>query len=81
MKRTIAVISTAVLVAAAATACNDGGSSAVPVPAGPQSLGTAQVLDQARQTTETGSPYAVNNGALTLTDTSDTSEPVSVNAN
>jgi len=81
MKRTIAVISAAVLVTAAATACNDGGSSALPEPTGPQSLSTAQVLDQARHITETGSPYVVNDGGLTLTDTSDTSEPIGVNAN
>jgi hypothetical protein len=37
------------------------------------------VLAQARQTSETTSPYPVNNGALTLTDTSDTTQPINVN--
>jgi hypothetical protein len=41
-------------------------------------LDTAQVLALAKQTSETSSPFAVNGGALTLTDTSDTSEPISV---
>ena len=81
MKHNIAVIATAALVVAAVTACHDHGSSGSSEPTGPQSLDTAQVLDQARHTTETGSPYAVNDGLLTLTDTSDTSEPISVNAN
>jgi hypothetical protein len=44
-----------------------------------QSLDTAQVLAQARETSETSTPYPVNDGALTLNDTSDTSEPISVN--
>jgi hypothetical protein len=81
MKRNIAVIGTAALVMAAVTACHDHGSSGSSAPTGPQSLDTAQVLEQARHTTETGSPSPVNNGALTLTDTGDTSEPISVNAN
>ena len=81
MKRTIAVVSTAALVMVAVAACDDNGSSGSPGSSGSQSLGTAQVLEQARQTTETGTPYAVNDGALTLTDTSDTSAPIGVNAN
>jgi hypothetical protein len=44
-----------------------------------QSLNTAAVLAQARVTSETASPYAVNNGALTLTDTSDTTQPINAN--
>lgn len=41
-----------------------------------QSLDTLQLLEQARQTSETAAPYAVNKGALTLTDTSDSAEPL-----
>jgi hypothetical protein len=44
-----------------------------------QSLDTAQVLAQARHTSETSSPYPVNDDALVLTDTRDTTEPVSIN--
>jgi len=43
------------------------------------SLDTAQVLAQARETSETSQPYAVNDGAMSLTDTSDTSAPLGIN--
>jgi hypothetical protein len=45
-----------------------------------QSLDTAQLLEQARRTSETADPYAVDGGALTLDDTSDSTEPLLVNA-
>jgi hypothetical protein len=58
----------------------DSGGAAAAAPASAvQSLDTAQVLVQAREATETGDPYPVNNGALVLTDTSDTTEPFSIN--
>jgi hypothetical protein len=58
----------------------DSGGAAAAAPASAvQSLDTAQVLVQAREPTETGDPYPVNNGALVLTDTSDTTEPFSIN--
>ena len=44
------------------------------------SLDTAQVLALARQTSESSSPLAVDGGALTLNDTSETSGPIAVNA-
>jgi hypothetical protein len=44
-----------------------------------QALDTAQVLALAQQTSETGTPFAVNGNALTLTDTSETSSPIGVN--
>jgi hypothetical protein len=44
-----------------------------------QSLDTAQVLAQAQQTSEIAFPHQINDGALTLTDTSETSQPISVN--
>ncbi len=44
-----------------------------------QSLNTAAVLAQARATSETASPYAVNNGSLTITDTSEATGPINVN--
>jgi hypothetical protein len=40
-------------------------------------LDTAQLLVQARQASEAAAPFAVNDGALTLTDTSDSAEAVS----
>ena len=42
-----------------------------------QSLDTAQLLEQARQRSESADPYAVNSGALTLTGTSDSTDPLS----
>ena len=45
-----------------------------------QSLDTAQLLEQARRTSETADPFAVDGGALTLNDTSDTTDPLLVNA-
>jgi hypothetical protein len=45
-----------------------------------QSLDTLQLLEQARQASNTADPYLVNGGALRLTDTSDSSDPILVNA-
>jgi hypothetical protein len=73
----------ALLTATALTACGGSSSSSVasPPPATPnaQSLDTAAVLAQAQHTSEIAFPYQVNDGALTLTDTSETSEPISAN--
>jgi hypothetical protein len=41
-----------------------------------QSLDTAQLLEQARRSSEIADPYAVDSGALTLTDTSDSTDPL-----
>jgi hypothetical protein len=43
------------------------------------SLDTAQILAQAREASETSEPYPVNDGAMTMTGTSDTSEPLAIN--
>ncbi len=63
------------------TACHDGNSNP-PATMGPttQSDTTGQVLALAQQTTETGSPIAVNDGVFQISDTSDTSQPIAVNA-
>lgn len=61
------------------TSPGNPGSTTTPPVSGAQSLDTAAVLAQARQTSETASPYAVNSGALTLTDTSDTTQAIKVN--
>jgi hypothetical protein len=55
---------------------SDAGGSAgmAPPPSMTQALDTAQVLAQARQTSETTYPYGVNSGAVVLTDTSDLTE-------
>lgn len=50
----------------------------VPIPQTPQSLDTAQVLALAQKTSETASPFAVNGGLVTLTETSETGSPIPV---
>ncbi len=62
------------------TGCGPRGEMAQvsPPPTG-LSLDTAQVLAQARQSSETDAPYTVDGGALELTDTSDESQPIPVN--
>lgn len=73
--------SSSVLLLVASCGGHDHMAQNPPPPPGPttQSLSTAEVLAQARQPTETTEPYVVDDGALTLTDTSDGTEPVSVN--
>jgi hypothetical protein len=83
VKHWMAILGVAVIAAGSISACggDNGQAVAAPPPArvANQSLDTAQVLAQARHTSETSSPYPVNDGALVLTDTSDTAEPMSVN--
>jgi hypothetical protein len=82
----MAILGVAAVAAGSISACGSGGNNspaavaAMPPPPATtnQSLDTAQVLAQARQTSETSSPYAVNDGALVLTDTSDTTEPLGI---
>lgn len=85
MKHGIAILGVGAIAAGLMSACGgDNGQAAVPPPPPPpsvtsQSLDSAQVLVQARHTSETSSPYPVNDGALVLTDASDTSEPIGIN--
>jgi len=93
MKYQSAKTVTALAVAAAALGgCGGGGEgmnaatsapAAAPATAAPtmQSLDTAQVLTQARESSETGNPYGVDNGMLRLTGTSDTAEPLAIDGN
>jgi hypothetical protein len=55
-----------------------GGTAAAPPVSNSQSLNTEKVLAQAQVSSETTTPYSVDAGALTLTDTSETSEPISI---
>ena len=41
---------------------------------------TAQILREAQQPSESAEPYPVNNGVLVFTDTSDTTEPIAIDA-
>lgn len=85
MKHRMTILSVAAIAAAAMSACGGGGNDgqaaamAPPPAVTSQSLDTVQVLAQARQPSETSSPYPVNGGALVMTDTSDTTEPVGIN--
>jgi hypothetical protein len=68
------------LVAGMTVGCHDNhAASPAPVVRAPQSLDTAQVLTLAQVTSEASEPIAVNGGALTLNDTSETSAPIAVN--
>ncbi len=83
MKHGMAILGVAAIAAGSISACggDNGQAVAAPPPArvANQSLDTAQVLAQARDTSETSSPFPVNDGAVVLTDTSDTAEPMSIN--
>ncbi len=62
---------------------NNGGSAAStvitpPVTSSTKALDTAQVLALAQVTSETSSPFAVDNGAFTFIDTSETTSPISL---
>jgi hypothetical protein len=90
--KAILIPAVAAAVAAAVSSC--GGSttaaqSTAPVTQGPasaqvpdtaQMLDTAQVLAQAEQTSETASPYAVNDGAATVSGSGDASEPLAIDS-
>jgi hypothetical protein len=84
VKHRMAIWGVAAVAAGSMSACgggDNGTEAAMPPPptVTSQSLDTAQVVAQARHTSETSSPYPVNDGALVLTDTSDTTEPISIN--
>ncbi|MBS0367134.1 MAG: hypothetical protein JSR67_15060 [Proteobacteria bacterium] len=86
MKSRFALLSiTAAAVAAlAVSSCGGGKTAGVTMTPTPppvdmkQSLDTAQVLAQARMSSESSEPYPVNEGALVLTDTSETTESVGI---
>jgi hypothetical protein len=89
MKRPIALMTACAAAAGLVSGCggDDNSSGAPPAssssPPPPtssnQSLDTAQVLAMAKYINDVSEPFAVNGGALTLTDTSETSEPVTIN--
>lgn len=84
MSRTILVLGAAALAACSLTGCGSSSEPLSEMTPAPQSqaqtLDTAQVLALAQQSSETSTPFQVNDGAVTLTDTSETSDPISVNA-
>jgi hypothetical protein len=84
MKHRMVAIS-AILATVSLGACGGHGESVNnPNPPPPpmsqqQILDTNGVLELAKKTSETSAPFAVNDGALQLTDTSETTDPVSLN--
>jgi hypothetical protein len=83
MNTKLAIVTSVGLAAGLVSGCGSEsgqsvGSTAPPVSTS-QSLTTEKVLAQAQMPSETTTPYAVDAGALTLTDTSETSEPMSIN--
>ena len=79
MKHRLVRFGLAAVLVGSLSACSDGGSAAVsmapPAPGTSQGLDTAQVRAEARAHSETTDPYAVNSGAVYLTDTLDTTDP------
>jgi hypothetical protein len=76
-------IGAAAIAAACLSACGDHNSSATSTPTPPttpmtQQLDSAAVLTMAQKTSEVDQPIALNDNAVVLTDTSDTTQPISV---
>jgi hypothetical protein len=84
MRTKLVVLSVMGVAAVLVTACGqDGNMTMNPPPAPPpmtQSLDTAAVLTLARMGSETSDPMMVDDGAVVLTDTSETTDPISVAA-
>ena len=79
MNRKTVLLGAAAVAAASLSACGDhaaSGSMSMPTA---QELDTAQVLALAQKTSEVNAPIQVDYGALTLTDTSETTAAISVN--
>jgi PBP1b-binding outer membrane lipoprotein LpoB len=85
MKTKLAIMTSVGLAAGLMSGCGSdngqttSGSTTPPPASTAQSLDTQQVLAQAKVTSESSAPYTVDNGQLTLTDTSETSDPITVN--
>jgi hypothetical protein len=86
MKSKLAILAGSALAASLVSGCGGGGSggASTPPPTPPPSsnlaLNTSEVLALALQTSETQSPLPVDDGGVTLTDTSETSSPIAVAA-
>jgi hypothetical protein len=86
MKRKVAIMTSVGLAAGLVSGCGGGnngqtagagGGSTAPTSV---SLATGDVLSLAQKSSETAAPFAVDGGAVMLTDTSDTSEPINIDA-
>ena len=84
MNLKIAMIAATAAGAAALSGCGGSNESAamsppLTTPSG-QGLVTSQVLAQARQSSESAEPYAVNDAAVSLLDSSETTDPINLDA-
>ena len=83
MKTKLVIMTSVGLAAGMVSGCGgqqgQGSAATAPPLSSAQSLNTEKVLAQAQVTSETTAPFTVDAGALTLTDTSETSEPISIN--
>ncbi len=81
----LGVMGSAAIGVAACHHNNNGSTTSTAMTPPPTSTSTTMVLDTplalglAEQTSETSAPFAVNNNAVTFTDTSDTTSPVPIN--
>jgi hypothetical protein len=87
MKSKVAILAGGALAASLVTGCggSSGGGTTTPPPAPPPSssnlaLSTEEVLALALQPSETQSPLPVDDGGVTITDTSETTPPIAVAA-
>jgi hypothetical protein len=84
MNLKIAMIATAAAGVAALSGCGGSdefaGMSPPPTTPAGRGLVTSQVLAQARQSSESSDPYVVNDGAVSLLDSSETTIPITLDA-
>jgi hypothetical protein len=83
MKSKVAILAGGALAASLITACGGSGNEGTTTPPTPPAssnlaLDTEGVLALAQKTSETESPLPVDDGGVTLTDTSETTAPVAV---
>ena len=89
MKPKLLIVAVASGVAASVSSCGGPSTGTMPEPVTPASavtsaspmimeVTTAQVLKEAQQPSESAEPYPVKNGVLVFTDTSDTTEPITI---
>ena len=82
MKAKLLFAAAAAALSAAVSSCGGPSAAALPTPTPPvaTAIETAQILREAQQPSESAEPYAVNNGGLMFTDTSETTEPIAIDA-
>lgn len=84
MKSKLAIMTSVGVAAGLVAGCGGGdhGQAATPPPPPMTStvpLTTADVLALAKKTSDTDAPIAVNSGVVTISDTSETASPISIN--